>query len=200
MGREDYYGENVKESAMRREPIETTAVPLEWAISNLFNNPNVLNKAKAEIDTQIGQDRFIDESDLPKLNYLQCIISENLRLCPVAPLLVPHLSSEDCTIGGYHVPSNTILFVNVWAIQRDPNLWEDPTSFKPERFENGKAEAFKFLLLTDLWADFGFINSMFRMGKGCEIDMSAKTRVTMSKVHHLEVMCKSRPILDVVLP
>ncbi|KAF2299848.1 hypothetical protein GH714_004640 [Hevea brasiliensis] len=194
---------------------ETSSTALEWAISNLLNNPNVLKKARVEINTQIGEDRLIDESDLPKLNYLQSIILENLRLCPVAPLLVPHLSSDDCTIGGFHVPSNTILFANVWAIQRDPKLWEDPTSFKPERFENGKAKAFKFLPFglgrracpgeglanRTMGLTLGSLIQCFEWETvdGKEIDMTEKTTINMTKVIPLEVMCKSRPILDKVL-
>lgn len=195
---------------------ETTAMSLEWAISNLLDNPNVLMKAKAEINAQIGEDRLINESDLPKLNYLQSIISENLRLYPVAPLLAPHLSSDDCTVGGFHVPSNTMLIVNVWAIQRDPNLWEDSTSFKPERFENGKAEAFKFLpfglgrracpgeglAIRTMGLTLGSLIQCFEWETvdGKDIDMNEKTTITLSKAEPLETMCKSRPILDKVLP
>ena len=98
---------------------DTSSVTLEWAMSNLLNNPHILEKAKAELDTQVGQQRLVDESDLPKLHYLQNIISETLRLYPAAPLLLPHYSSDDCSIGGYDVPRGTILFVNAWAIHRE---------------------------------------------------------------------------------
>ena len=115
---------------------DTSAVTLEWAMSNLLNHPDVLKKARAELDAQIGQERLIDEPDIAKLPYLQNIMSETLRLYPAAPLLVPHRTSDDCTIGGYNVPRDTIVLINAWAIHRDPELWDDPTSFKPERFNN----------------------------------------------------------------
>ncbi|BAU01758.1 Cytochrome P450 [Vigna angularis] len=115
---------------------DTSAVTLEWAMSNLLNHPEMLKKAKRELDTHIGQNRLVDEVDIPKLPYIQNIVYETLRLHPAAPMLVPHFSSEDCTIGDYNLPQNTILLVNAWAIHRDPNLWSDPTHFKPERFEN----------------------------------------------------------------
>ncbi|KAF4364639.1 hypothetical protein G4B88_028562 [Cannabis sativa] len=115
---------------------DTSALTLEWAMSNLLNHPHVLQKVKAEIDSEIGQRQLMEESDISKLPYLQCVISETFRLYPVGPLLVPHYSSNDCNICGYDVPRDTILLVNVWAIHRDPKLWEDAENFKPERFEN----------------------------------------------------------------
>ncbi|KAK0603140.1 hypothetical protein LWI29_001785 [Acer saccharum] len=110
---------------------DTVAITLEWAMSNLLNHPEVLKKARDELDAQVGQQHLIDEHDLPKLEYLQSIISETLRLYPAGPLLIPHMSSSDCIVGGYDVPAGTILLVNAWAIHRDPNLWDEPTSFKP---------------------------------------------------------------------
>ncbi|XP_026390661.1 cytochrome P450 81E8-like [Papaver somniferum] len=114
---------------------DTSAGTTEWAMSLLLNNPPVLKKAQAEIDIQVGQERLMNESDLAKLPYLHAIIVETLRLYPAGPLLVPHESSADCVIGGYHIPRGTMLLVNLWAIQNDPKLWDEPNKFKPERFE-----------------------------------------------------------------
>ncbi|KAA8537810.1 hypothetical protein F0562_027610 [Nyssa sinensis] len=126
---------------------ETTARTIEWAMSLLLNHPEALQMARSEIDNHVKQHRLLDDSDLPKLPYLRCIINETLRLFPIGPLLVPHFSSEDCVIEGFDVPRRTILLVNAWAIHRDPNVWEEPTKFKPERFEGieGEREGFKFI-------------------------------------------------------
>ncbi|OIW07005.1 hypothetical protein TanjilG_02639 [Lupinus angustifolius] len=114
---------------------DTSGTTLEWAMSNLLNHPEILKKARKELDIHIGQDRLVDESDISKLPYLQNIVHETLRLHPALPLLVPRSFSEDCIIRGYKIPQNTTLIVNAWAIHRDPNLWTDPLLFKPERFE-----------------------------------------------------------------
>ncbi|XP_059294562.1 cytochrome P450 81Q32-like [Lycium ferocissimum] len=114
---------------------DTTSVTIEWAMTLLLNHPEVLNKAKTELDNHVGSDHLVDEADLPKLKYLQSIISETFRLCPVAPMLVPHESSDVTKVGGFDIPRGTILLVNAWAIHRDPLVWADPESFKPERFE-----------------------------------------------------------------
>ncbi|KAL7242357.1 hypothetical protein ACSBR1_014851 [Camellia fascicularis] len=123
----------------------TSSVTIECAMSLLVNHPEVLKKAKVEIDTHVGQDRLIDELDISKLHYLQAIIFETFRLFPAAPLLLPHVSSDDCTTGGFTVPRGTMLLVNAWAIHRDPKVWNDSTSFKPERFESGKVEGHKLM-------------------------------------------------------
>ncbi|KAK2967645.1 hypothetical protein RJ640_030516, partial [Escallonia rubra] len=124
---------------------DTSSVTIEWAMTLLLNHPDVLKKARAELDNLVGLERLVEESDLAKLHYLQCIILETFRLFPATPLLVPHESSADCSIEGYNVPRGTILLVNAWAIHRDPRVWEDPTSFKPERFEAGEVEGHRLM-------------------------------------------------------
>ncbi|KAA8547014.1 hypothetical protein F0562_003443 [Nyssa sinensis] len=119
---------------------DTSFVTIEWPMSLLLNNLEVLRKAKGELNAHVGQDRLVDEPDLSKLHYLRNIIMETFRLCLAGPLLLPHMSSDDCTIGGYDIPRGTILLVNAWDIHRDPKVWDDPTNFNPERFEGGEVD------------------------------------------------------------
>lgn len=115
---------------------ETSASTMEWTLANLLNHPEAMQKVKDEIDAHVGKHRFLDESDIPKLTYLQNVILETLRLYPAGGLGLPHMNSEDCKVGGYHVPKGTVLLVNMWAMQRDPKYWPDAAKFLPERFEN----------------------------------------------------------------
>ncbi|KAF3636168.1 hypothetical protein FXO37_25583 [Capsicum annuum] len=117
---------------------DTTAVTIEWAMTLLLNHPEVLNKARIEINNHVGSDRLVNEADLPNLRYLQSIISETFRICPAAPMLIPHQSAHDTKIGGFDIPSGTIILVNAWAVHRDPSVWDDPGSFKTERFEGNR--------------------------------------------------------------
>ena len=86
---------------------DTIVVTLTWATTLLLNNRHVLKKAQDELDDQVGKERIVNESDIKKLVYHQAIVKETLRLYPAAPLSGPREFTEDCTIGGYHVPKGT---------------------------------------------------------------------------------------------
>ncbi|CAL4939529.1 unnamed protein product [Urochloa decumbens] len=113
---------------------DTSAVSVEWALSELLRNPVVMAKATEELDRVVGRDRFIVEADIPNLPFLEAIVKETMRLHPVAPLLAPRLSREDTYVAEYDIPAGTRVLVNVWAIGRDPALWgDDAEEFRPER-------------------------------------------------------------------
>eukprot|EP01018_Ginkgo_biloba_P038380 Gb_10638 [translate_table: standard] len=116
--------------------VDTVTVTSEWAMAELIRNPEILKKMQQEMDAVVGKDRRVDELDLPNLKYLQCVMKETFRLHSPAPVLIPHESTEDCTIAGYRIPAKTRALVNIWAISRDPSVWENPLEFIPERFEN----------------------------------------------------------------
>ncbi|KAL4571643.1 hypothetical protein LXL04_018406 [Taraxacum kok-saghyz] len=118
---------------------DSSALTIEWGLAELINHPRVMKKAIEEIDRVIGKSRCLEESDISNLPYLQAIVKETLRLHPAAPI-IPRTSTEDCIVGGYHIPSKTTVFVNVWALGRDPQYWDDPLEFCPERFEGGHVD------------------------------------------------------------
>ncbi|ESR40884.1 Flavonoid 3-monooxygenase [Citrus sinensis] len=113
---------------------DTSAINVEWAMSELLKSPETIQKATEELDRAIGRDRWVEEKDIVSLPYLQAIVKETMRLHPVAPLLAPRVAREDCKVAGYDILKNTRVMVNVWAIGRDPTIWEKPNEFRPERF------------------------------------------------------------------
>ncbi|KAJ8770763.1 hypothetical protein K2173_021410 [Erythroxylum novogranatense] len=194
---------------------DTSSITMEWAMTNLLNNPTTLMKAREELDTEVGDECLVDEPTTFKLPYLKNIIFETLRLFPAAPLLVPHMASDDCTVGNYNVPQGTILLVNAWTIHRDPTLWDKPTDFVPERFDGGDGESHKLmpfglgrrscpgsglaqrvvgLTLATLVQCFDW-----RRVDDTEIDMTEGKGITMHKIKPLEALCKSRPIINKIL-
>lgn len=114
---------------------ESSAVTVEWGISELLRRPHILEKAAEELDRVVGRERWVEEKDVQNLPYIQGIAKETMRLHPVAPMLVPRYSREDSTIAGYDIPAGTQVLVNVWTIGRDPAVWDEPEEFRPERFE-----------------------------------------------------------------
>uniref|UniRef100_A0AAU8CIE8 Cytochrome p450 n=1 Tax=Corchorus olitorius TaxID=93759 RepID=A0AAU8CIE8_9ROSI len=115
---------------------ESVATATEWAMAELMRNPNVMNKAQEEVRRVVGKRRKIEAEDINEMKYLKCIVKETLRLHPPAPLMSPRQTSASAKLGEYDIPAKTRVLVNVWAIQRDPKLWDMPEVFLPERFEN----------------------------------------------------------------
>ncbi|XP_047326356.1 iridoid oxidase-like [Impatiens glandulifera] len=113
---------------------ETTSNSIEWLMSELLNHPNCMMKLKDELDRIVGRGRKIEESDIDELSYLQACVKEALRLHPPLPMLLPRNSMEDTNYNGYFIPKGTQVLVNAYAIGRDPEVWDNPLDFKPERF------------------------------------------------------------------
>ncbi|WJX82438.1 unspecific monooxygenase [Trifolium repens] len=114
--------------------VDTTSSTIEWIMAELLRNPEKLTKARKELCKVIGKDETIEESHISKLPFLHAVVKETLRLHPPGPLLLPHKCDENVNLLGFNVPKNAQVFVNVWAMGRDPTIWENPTIFMPERF------------------------------------------------------------------
>ncbi|KAM5571123.1 cytochrome P450 CYP736A12-like [Rosa sericea] len=120
---------------------DTSATSIVWSLAELLRHPRIMKNLQEELQSVVGMDRMVEESDLPKLDYLSMVVKESFRLHPVAPLLVPHESIEDITIDGYDIPKKSRIIVNIWSIGRDPNVWsENVEEFYPERFMNSNID------------------------------------------------------------
>ncbi|KAF7833589.1 flavonoid 3'5'-hydroxylase [Senna tora] len=117
---------------------DTSSSIVEWALTEMVKNPEIMKKAHQEMDQVIGHQRRLQESDLPNLPYFQAICKETYRLHPSTPLNLPRIAGSACEVDGYYIPKGTRLSVNIWAIGRDPDVWDDPLSFNPERFMSGE--------------------------------------------------------------
>ncbi|TXG61666.1 hypothetical protein EZV62_013029 [Acer yangbiense] len=117
---------------------DTSATTMEWAMSELMKQPNLIEKATEELDRVIGRERWVEEKDIPQLPYIDAIMKETMRKHPVAVLLAPHLAQEDCNVAGYDIRKGTRVFINSWSIGRDSSFWDKPEEFRPERFLQGK--------------------------------------------------------------
>jgi cytochrome P450 len=100
----------------------------------LMKNPKAMRKAQEEVRNLFGNKGFVDEDDVQQLPYLKAVVKETMRLQPTAPLLIPRETTKECCVGGYEIPAKTLVYVSAWAVGRDPEAWENPYEFNPDRF------------------------------------------------------------------
>jgi cytochrome P450 len=96
--------------------------------------PEVQARAQAEIDAVVGNDRLPSFEDRDRLPYVEALTKEALRWHSVVPTSVPHRVTEDNVFNGYFIPKGSLVLSNLWQMNHDPNTYNDPMSFKPERF------------------------------------------------------------------
>ncbi|KAB1217265.1 Cytochrome P450 71A25 [Morella rubra] len=113
---------------------DTTYTVLEWAMTELLRHPKAMKKVQNEVRGIAGNTKEITEDDLDKTPYLKAVIKEALRLHPPGPLLLPRESTKNAKIQGYDIAAGTQVIINAWALGRDPESWEEPEEFQPERF------------------------------------------------------------------
>ncbi|KAK2653608.1 hypothetical protein Ddye_013464 [Dipteronia dyeriana] len=120
----------------------TTSTTIEWLMAELLQHPEIMRKACKELQEVVGKDNIVEEFHISKLHYLDAILKETLRLHPALPLLVPRSPCTTQTISEYTIPKGSRVLFNVWAMQRDPEAWDNPLEFQPERFMRnaGKGE------------------------------------------------------------
>ncbi|MCL7049593.1 hypothetical protein MKW94_030904 [Papaver nudicaule] len=120
--------------------VDNPSNAVEWALAEMINQPDILRKAVEEIDLVVGKERLVQESDLPKLNYMKACAREALRLHPLTSFNIPHMSTADAVVGGYSIPKGSHVMLSRYGLGRNARIWDEPLKFKPERhlrMENG---------------------------------------------------------------
>ncbi|GFO28292.1 cytochrome p450 [Plakobranchus ocellatus] len=113
---------------------ETTSMNLTWTLLLLAQHPDVQEKVRQEVTRVLpNPSQPITTQMLDQLTYLTCVIRESLRLYPPASTIFRQTFKAD-TLGGYHIPAGTLVGVSVGALHRLAENWDDPLTFRPERF------------------------------------------------------------------
>ncbi|CZR56109.1 related to O-methylsterigmatocystin oxidoreductase [Phialocephala subalpina] len=113
---------------------ETTSAYLNTFILFAAMDPKIVQKGQEELDRVVGSERYPtweDEKDLP---YIRAVIKELLRMRPPNKVGIHHANTEDDWYEGMFIPKNSVVILNWWAINYDPDRWESPHEFKPERY------------------------------------------------------------------
>lgn len=114
--------------------VDNPSNAVEWALAEMLNQPSLLQKATEEIDMVVGgKHRLVQESDIPKLNYVKACCREAYRLHPIAPFNLPHVALSDTTVAGYHIPKGSHVLLSRVGLGRNQDVWDEPERFDPER-------------------------------------------------------------------
>lgn len=127
---------NIMEAAavMYAAGAETTVTTLIIFVLAMVKFPAVQKKAQQEIDNVTGGDRLVEFEDREKLPYVNAMVKESLRWCPILPLCLTHATTEEMIYEGYRIPKGAYLVPSVWWFTHDPKVYSDPHSFDPERY------------------------------------------------------------------
>eukprot|EP00930_Biecheleria_cincta_P000487 TRINITY_DN10105_c0_g1_i1.p1 TRINITY_DN10105_c0_g1~~TRINITY_DN10105_c0_g1_i1.p1 ORF type:complete len:469 (+),score=89.60 TRINITY_DN10105_c0_g1_i1:81-1487(+) len=138
---------------------DTTSASLAWAFALLAEHPESQTRLHEELTAALSSSSGCSEAELlaeqvsdPRaLPFMGAVIRETLRLCPPAPMVMRRTKFDE-ELGGYEVPAGTDLSLNIWCMQRDPAVFEEPDVFKPDRWLTTDAEKLK--RMQDHWAPF----------------------------------------------
>jgi cytochrome P450 family 110 len=146
----DEQGQSLTDQELRDELItmivaghETTATTLTWAVEHILSHPTVLERLNEEIKSVLG-DREIKAEDLSSLVYLDAILREVMRLRPIVAFVSRYLV-KPVTVGGYDFPAGVRLAPSVYMTHRNPNIYDNPTEFRPERFLDKRPDPYSWL-------------------------------------------------------
>lgn len=202
---------------------DTTITSLQWIMANIVKYPKVQETLYDEISSVVrpGVDAM-EEEDLQRLPYLKAVVLEGLRRHPPAHLVLPHAVTEDTELGGYMIPKKATVNFMVADMGLNPNVWEDPMAFKPERFlsndhgSGGGAEGFDLTGSREIkMMPFGvgrricpayglallhleyFVANLvwafeWKAVDGDEVDLSEKTEFTIGMKNPLQAMALPR--------
>lgn len=195
---------------------DPSSATIVWAMTALLKDPEVMSMVQGEARSLFGDKDFINEDDIERLPYLKAVVKETLRLFPPSPLLLPREATERCSIDGYEIEAKTVVYVNAWAIARDPENWEKPEEFWPERFIGSemelKGKEFEVLPFGSgrrmcpakhmgmVNVELGLANLVhsfdWEVGAGFDreemLDTEVKPGITMHKKSDLYLVCKKR--------
>ena len=116
---------------------ETTALTLGWALYLCAFDPQVQDRARAEAQAVLGR-RAATGQDVEALPFIRQIVDETLRLYPPAGIVSRTAQAAD-TLGGREIRRGDTVMIPIYALHRNHLLWDDPDTFRPERFADRKA-------------------------------------------------------------
>uniref|UniRef100_A0A6I8N6D8 Cytochrome P450 family 1 subfamily B member 1 n=1 Tax=Ornithorhynchus anatinus TaxID=9258 RepID=A0A6I8N6D8_ORNAN len=113
---------------------DTLSTALHWLLLLFVRFPKVQAEVQEELDRVVGRERLPCMADQPTLPYLMAFLYEAMRFSSFVPLTIPHATTSDTSILGFHIPKDTVVLINQWSVNHDPVTWRNPEDFCPARF------------------------------------------------------------------
>jgi cytochrome P450 len=118
---------------------ETSSTCILWTMYILAKRTDIQEKLAEEIISVIGTDRKPTAEDIDKMPYLYKVLRESLRYCPPIPVVTRH-TAEDVTLGGYFIPKDTFVVININHQHHNSSVWVKPEKFDPERWTSDESD------------------------------------------------------------
>ncbi|XP_029663810.1 probable cytochrome P450 305a1 [Formica exsecta] len=112
---------------------KTTTATLDFLFMQIANHQDVQHKLHEEIDVVIGPNRLPTLEDRVKMPFTEAVFTESQRMWLVTPIIGPRRVLDNTTLGNYAIPKNVTVLMNVFYNNMNPELFPNPTLFKPER-------------------------------------------------------------------
>ncbi|KAK0575387.1 hypothetical protein LWI29_038301 [Acer saccharum] len=173
--------EKILKEHEERDGTDTTAEAMQWTIAELLNHPDAF-KVRQEIESVIGRTRLVEETDIPSLPYLQAVVKETLRLYPPAPVTTRECR-QNCRIKGFDIPEKTAVSINLYAIMRDPDAWDNPENFARKGRRGCPGSMLAFAVMNTVIA--AMVQCFDWNVNGDKIDTQPGPGMSMSMVHPL---------------
>ncbi|CRG89251.1 3-hydroxyphenylacetate 6-hydroxylase [Talaromyces islandicus] len=164
--------------------LDTITTLVAWSVALLAQRPDIQDTALKAIQKTYGTDEpLCDAEDDQQCEYIVALVRECLRYYTVLRLALPRVSVKDVVYEGIRIPKGTVIFLNAWACNMDPKVWQDPEVFRPERwFEHEDAPMFTYgmgyrmcagslLANRELYLTFIRLLNSFRIEKVDDVDV-----------------------------
>lgn len=180
---------------------ETSADAQFWTAYLLSRHPDVRRRVEAEADEVLG-DEIPTTETLPRLTWASAVFREAMRLFPPASVLM-RAAEADTEVGGRSVKKGTLVFLDLYSLHRDAEVYPEPDVFRPERFleDGGTSRAHRFSYLPFGAGPHVCIGSTLALTEGAVFTavLAARLRLDLDvdRAVHPQLLINLRPRGDV---
>lgn len=118
---------------------ETVRTTIDWSLILMADCVDIQSRVHAELDQVIGHERQVAWADRLSLPYTSAVLMEVQRWASVVPMNVPRRAVDDVVVQGVRIPKDTNVFINLWSVHHDAQIYAQPEAFDPERFYDRSA-------------------------------------------------------------